>query len=154
MKTCTKCNQTKPETSFHKDKYKPDGLRSQCVDCTREHDQKRYYSNVEESRKRVREHRKKIDPAVLKIQNRNQKLKRAYGLTFEEVEELKKAQNYCCAICGVHESKAGKKGLVVDHCHNTGAVRKLLCSSCNSALGLVKENTNVLAKMIEYLTKE
>jgi hypothetical protein len=62
-----------------------------------------------------------------------------------------------CEICNVKDSgrgaTTGTKGnrIAFDHCHKTGAFRGWICSNCNKALGLVKDNTDLLRKMIEYL---
>lgn len=59
-------------------------------------------------------------------------------------------QGGCCAICGTHQSELINK-LCIDHNHITGAVRGLLCSKCNSALGYVNEDIKILKSVIEYL---
>lgn len=81
-----------------------------------------------------------------KLENRN--LIRRYGITVEQYKEMYKAQNGKCLICGKPEQK-----LHVDHCHETGYVRGLLCGSCNRALGLLKDNTDFLLKAIAYLQR-
>lgn len=60
-------------------------------------------------------------------------LSRKYGLTVEQYEAMLKAQKYRCAICG---GKNAKNRLAVDHCHDTGKVRALLCDPCNQHLGI------------------
>lgn len=76
-------------------------------------------------------------------------LKKLYGLSVEQYEAMYRAQNGVCAICsGVNVN--GRR-LAVDHCHKTGAIRGLLCSNCNFAIGLTKDNPDVLAKAISYL---
>lgn len=67
-------------------------------------------------------------------------------------------QNYCCAICLKPEKSLNNKKtkicrLAVDHCHKTGKIRQLLCANCNKTLGLIKEDTDVLKKMIDYIGK-
>lgn len=57
-----------------------------------------------------------------------------YGITQEDYDRMFDNQKGCCAICGIHQSKLKQK-LHVDHCHNTGKVRKLLCRNCNIHLG-------------------
>ena len=59
-------------------------------------------------------------------------------------------QNYKCKICGNGEEEAGHE-LRVDHCHNTGKIRGLLCSQCNTALGLLKDNPDNIQKALEYI---
>lgn len=55
-----------------------------------------------------------------------------------------------CKICGIHQDELIKK-LVVDHDHNTGIVRGLLCDKCNRGLGHFDDNINKLLNAIEYL---
>ncbi len=78
-------------------------------------------------------------------------LERKYGLSIEQYDALHKDQEGKCKICDSEESR-GKGGFHVDHCHETGKVRGLLCTSCNMMLGLVKDNKETLMKAIEYLS--
>ena len=57
--------------------------------------------------------------------------KNTYGITLEEAQELKKVQDYKCAICGIAEKEHSRGVLFVDHCHGSGKVRGMLCSHCN-----------------------
>lgn len=77
-----------------------------------------------------------------------------YGLTIDEYEQMIKEQNNCCYICGDPPEKSkGFKRLVIDHCHDTNKVRRVLCNSCNIALGSAKDDTIILQKMIDYLNE-
>ena len=76
------------------------------------------------------------------------KRKANYGVVPGWFESTSADQNGLCEICG---QLPGLNGLVVDHCHSTGRVRGLLCSPCNSAIGLLKENPATLLAAIEYL---
>lgn len=80
-------------------------------------------------------------------------LKALYNLSLEEHQELLIKQSHYCKGCGKSESEL-KRPLCVDHCHKTGKVRGLLCSSCNSAIGFVKDDIVTLSKLIEYLKDE
>ena len=82
---------------------------------------------------------------------RSQYLKRNYGLTFEEFEAMLSDQDNCCAICKSTKPLGRHKRFNVDHHNKTGNVRGLLCSNCNTALGLVNDNIHTLKSMIEYL---
>jgi hypothetical protein len=65
------------------------------------------------------------------------------------------AQKGCCAICGVHQNeRSDGKDLAVDHDHETGEVRGLLCTNCNTGIGQLQEDPEVLLKAIEYLKGE
>ena len=71
---------------------------------------------------------------------RNARLKHRYGITAAEYDAMYETQKGCCAICGKH-AEAGsspahwKNKLAVDHCHDTGKVRGLLCNDCNAGIG-------------------
>lgn len=72
-----------------------------------------------------------------------------YGITIEEYERIFEQQDGKCKIC---DNVANGKGrLHVDHCHDTGKVRGLLCSSCNIGLGLFKHNADLLNEAIGYV---
>jgi len=81
---------------------------------------------------------------------RNRELLRNYGITIEEYNELLFKQNGCCAICGVHHLELNRS-LYVDHNHETGEVRGLLCLHCNSTLGYAKDSIVILENAIKYL---
>lgn len=70
---------------------------------------------------------------------------REYGLTIDQVQIMEERQGGLCLIC-----KQAKK-LVVDHCHETGVVRGLLCKHCNTGIGLFKEDIQILESAIGYL---
>jgi hypothetical protein len=72
-------------------------------------------------------------------------LKAKYGITDEDYDAMAEAQGYRCAIC---ESDAP---FVVDHCHQTGRVRGLLCHNCNVGLGHFKDNPQILTAALQYL---
>jgi hypothetical protein len=81
-------------------------------------------------------------------QNRRATLKKRYGISPEDYDHMYTGQGGCCAICGEYRER-----LHVDHNHKTKTVRSLLCENCNRALGMVKEDTSLLEKAIEYLKR-
>ena len=99
---------------------------------------------------------KKTKPDEEKFNHRAYMLINKYDLTLTEYDELLSAQECKCAICGTHVTEAvlGRSHhLHVDHNHNTGEVRGLLCWECNSGLGKFKDDVSVLLKAVEYLTE-
>ena len=72
---------------------------------------------------------------------------RVYGMTVGDFEALREAQNNRCAIC----NGAFVKSPHIDHDHKTGAVRGLLCSSCNTGLGLLRDDPRLMRSAIKYL---
>ena len=73
---------------------------------------------------------------------------RLYGISFVEYNKKLEEQGGVCAICG---NPPGGKALAVDHNHTTGKVRALLCTKCNTALGLLNEEPILFERALEYL---
>jgi hypothetical protein len=109
-------------------------------------------ANDPERTKRDNERRKKAHHAD-PDKKRNAVLKRTYGITLKEYRQLYDLQEGKCAICECDRPDSGTDGLVVDHCHDSGLVRKLLCAYCNTGLGQFKDDVSLLQKAIEYLNK-
>ena len=89
---------------------------------------------------------------------KNGHLKRNYKITIEKYNEMLLSQNMCCAICLQEEKsldnrKNKSRDLAVDHCHETGKVRGLLCWQCNTSLGKFKDSIEILQRAIDYLNK-
>jgi hypothetical protein len=83
---------------------------------------------------------------------RKSNLKRNYNLSIEEYNHKLREQQHKCAICGVDATELTKR-LHVDHNHQTGKVRDLLCPNCNIGLGMFKESIKNIANAIAYLEK-
>lgn len=84
------------------------------------------------------------------------RLRRDYGITLEQYNQMLKEQGYVCKICGEPETKrhfkSGKLMLLsVDHCHTTGKIRGTICARCNLMLGKVKDDVKILSSAIDYL---
>lgn len=123
---------------------------------------KKYYKIICKSCKSLRE--KKYNEAnkeMIKRKSRkyywenpdkacDQRLKRVFGITLDEYNILLEKQGYKCKICERPTSDF-KKRLHVDHCHKTGKIRGLLCYTCNSGLGYLKDSIYLLFKAIFYL---
>ncbi len=85
---------------------------------------------------------------------RNHHLKRAYGLTLEQVDEAILAQDNACLICRKQFTDGKRMGRAcVDHCHVTGKVRGILCGYCNSGLGKFFDQPDLLEAAIAYLQR-
>lgn len=80
-------------------------------------------------------------------------LKKFTGLSLEEYLTLLSRQKGKCAICGTEAGNGRTKRLHVDHDHKTGQIRGLLCSNCNTALGLLKDDLDLLQNCIEYIKR-
>ncbi len=82
---------------------------------------------------------------------RNWNFKKKYGITLHDYDKMLIECNYKCNICEKKHREA-HNGLHVDHDHETGSVRGLLCKECNTAIGLLRDNTFLLDKAKKYLT--
>jgi hypothetical protein len=78
---------------------------------------------------------------------RNQHLKREFGITLDQYNELSRIQNNLCAIC----QRSFNKKLHVDHDHRTNQIRGLLCGNCNRGLGLFEDNSQFLKSATNYI---
>ena len=85
-----------------------------------------------------------------KRKDRERRRKNLYGVSEEQWTEMKIRQDNRCAICSKHADENGQE-LAIDHCHDTGKVRGLLCRECNLALGYLDDNINLFANAIKYL---
>ena len=82
----------------------------------------------------------------------NYQLKRNYGLTVDQYNAMFEAQKGCCSICGRHQSTLPTR-LCVDHNHQTGQVRGLLCPQCNKGLGHFQDSKDLLVNALTYMNK-
>jgi hypothetical protein len=83
---------------------------------------------------------------------RNSDLKAKYGISLATYNQMLRDQGHQCMLCEEKHGKTSWTTLVVDHNHQTGQVRGLLCRRCNSAIGFVDERVDVLARMIAYVS--
>ena len=84
---------------------------------------------------------------------RKHNLKSKYNITPKQYNLILLQQNNCCGICNEHKDTF-LKCLCVDHCHTTQKVRGLLCTKCNTAIGLLNDNINNLNNAIDYLNNK
>lgn len=136
-KVCNKCGEKKlAEEGFKYDEKKLTWA-SWCIECGKE-----YQRHMRKTRYTKVINGIKIDDY------RYQKL---YGLTAEDIYDKMADQDMKCAICEQPPNGRYKK-LHLDHSHETGKPRGMLCDSCNRMLGLAKDSTQLLNKAIQYLT--
>ena len=123
--------------------------RKPCIDCTDE--------GITTSRKAphpgprcATHHRaKRINK---RTSSQEQRWMQVYGITGEEYWRIYRYQLSTCAIC--QRANGSRKRLSVDHCHKTGIVRGLLCSTCNSrVLGHLRDDVEALERAIDYLNE-
>ena len=139
MKWCGTCKTVKPLIEFAKGKSQVDGLQGFCRPCGRNNQAKWRTGNREKANR---------------IAANSHRMKRL-GVTSEKYDELLASQGGVCAICKelcITKTTTGiQKSLAVDHNHETGQVRGLLCARCNTAIGLLGDDPIRLQYAANYL---
>jgi hypothetical protein len=139
-KRCSKCGIVKPISDFSKSRDGKRGpiLRSACKRCNSEQAMQWHVDN----------------PGRTVSQKRKLSLAR-YGLTPDEYNAMLDRQGGVCAVCGAAARRAHARDmrLVVDHHHETGQVRGLLCHRCNRAIGLLADDPVLMRRAIGYLLR-
>lgn len=74
-----------------------------------------------------------------------------YKTTLEHIQSLYDSQDGCCAICKVKFDGYPSKNCHIDHCHETGEVRGILCRKCNQGIGYFDERCDILESAKEYI---
>jgi len=138
MKKCTKCGEQKELSEFYANKGNKNGIHSECKGCHLEYKRTHPVNNVE-----TKGLYNKMNPHKAMVW----RLKSRYGITPEDLKEMKMSQDSKCAICNKDVP------LKVDHDHSTNVVRGLLCNGCNRGIGFFNENVSVLESAIRYLNK-
>lgn len=151
MRTCTKCGVAKPLDSYHKNSRQRGGLATRCKECANAAYKAWRESNPESFRAAQRRFHERNPNA-----DRDKHLRRKYGINSAQYDALLESQGGVCALCRKDESvvrraKSGRESLAVDHCHETGRVRGLLCFKCNTALGVFNDDPERLRAAIAYL---
>ena len=138
-KVCTLCGESKPNEQFHFTVSERGYRASRCKPCAREYERAR---NRELKRKNPEEYKRTRQRYMRKTR---------YGMAHSDYEELLLEQDGVCAIC--RRGDGTGQDLEVDHCHKTGLVRGLLCTSCNNALGMFRDDTRILLRARQYLAR-
>jgi hypothetical protein len=124
MKVCSNCLSAKPLEGFHSHAGFPAGKQSWCTTCI------------------ATDHR---------VHGRKRRFKWLYGLTEVEYDSMLTKQGGCCAVCGTQDPGGRFGHFVVDHNHETGQVRGLLCNACNMGIGQMADCAERLESAAIYL---
>jgi hypothetical protein len=137
MKTCPRCKEEKHASEFGR--LKDGSLYSYCKPChvLYGHEQRKKHPHQPGARQ-------------------GSHLKRSYGITRKEYDALFASQGGVCAICRRPEYASQRKdgkpsALAVDHDHQTGDVRGLLCAKCNQGIGALGDTIECLEAVVLYL---
>ncbi|MEV6398832.1 endonuclease domain-containing protein [Streptomyces sp. NPDC051907] len=172
VKRCSRCGEWRPRAAFASNRSTRDGLQAYCRECWAEYHQARQLAKGRKVRPRVpvpagykfchgcgetkpheEWHRNASASDGLStrckacrvIQGRAGHLKRQYGITEADRDEMIRSQMGVCSIC------LAAPAVHVDHCHETGRVRGVLCFNCNSGIGKLGDDPDTLGRAIAYL---
>lgn len=172
MKVCRDCKKELPLDLFARRSSAIDGKHSVCKACAVLRNKVYYLKHKDRLKKYTSEYRKANPEKVRIVQAeyhknnlekirayrrrkwvhfRSNELLKRYGITESRKQEMVEAQKGLCAVCD--SAFSGSADTHVDHDHNTRKVRDILCGRCNRALGLVKEDTRTLERLIVYIKK-
>lgn len=135
-KVCKRCGLEQPVDEYYPVRTGAAALRPWCKTCMGRRSASRR-STEEALRRRLETH-----------------LMSKYGITVDTYELMAELQGHSCAICGEDGRDAWFGRLVVDHNHETGAVRGLLCAKCNRGIGQFLDSVTILRSAIAYLEGE
>lgn len=130
-KQCPGCGVTKSLSEFHKNRSTCDGRHYACKECRKAESRKYLLNNPEAVKK--------------------SKYKTRFNLVLEQYHRMLLEQDGLCGICRKPESR--KRSFSVDHNHDTGKIRGLLCSRCNLGIGQFGDQIDLLNKAVDYLRK-
>lgn len=134
---CGTCKKEKPISRFSKNSHSKRGFKSNCKDCHNEYSKTIWYPKNKE--KQI------FSSSNWKRRNKNKVLATKYKTTEKAIVALFSISGNKCKIC--HSTN----DLCIDHNHVSKKLRGILCNNCNKALGLFKDNINLLKNAIEYL---
>ncbi len=164
-KTCIKCGEVKPLSEFTFHNRNKGQHRNFCHNCEKELWRKYHKSPqgkeksrewIESNQEKIAEYRRLYREDDVKRERskayHRARLLKEFGMTVDDYMALYEKQNGQCAICGSESASNGiRKNFCVDHDHETGKVRGLLCHNCNVSVGLMKDTPSLLRKAAEYL---
>jgi hypothetical protein len=137
-KKCSSCGEILPTTDFYRDSTTKDGFQYACKNC-----RKKAYGHRDTERYRD----------LTPDERKDMVLKRDFGIGLNDYHQLLEDQGGGCAICGTKEIKGKGSYHHIDHCHETGVIRGVLCHHCNTGLGAFSDNVHLFSKAIDYLIK-
>lgn len=145
-RVCTRCEQPKPLSGFHRSGTKKDRLQSRCKVCQ---------ATQAKAWKKAHPERTKATSKAWQSNNVPRRFERIlrvlYGITVEDWARMFNTQKGLCEICMV--GLGFDRTTHVDHCHKTGKVRGLLCADCNKGLGAFSDQPEVLRYAALYVER-
>lgn len=162
VQKCSRCQEEKSLTEFTRDNSRASGFQHRCKPCQKEYHaewrarsekyqqyQENYYQeNREYINERNRAYYYRNKEWLLPLMNQR-RFEKKYNITKEEALNILAEQDGC-AIC--HTDDPGRNGWCVDHNHDTGEVRGILCGKCNTGIAFLGDNVEGVSRAISYLS--
>jgi len=140
MKTCTKCGVEQSLDNFSIRNNRKSGRASQCKACYNRESKDREYGK---------------NRTYCPDKRRASLLRERYNMTVDDYDLMLELQDHSCKCCGLHKDNhykgKNKIPLYVDHRHDTGQIRGLLCGACNVGIGLLGDSVEGVRKALDYL---
>jgi hypothetical protein len=157
ISTCQDCGDTLNDSNWSPSMRSRYRKRYTCSSCWSKR-QRAYYDKYDSSVLARRNHQAKLKQSAWTPERREKERRRAYGnrirklygMSLLQYDIILKSQDGKCAIC-FRADPTGKGSFHVDHCHQTGEVRGLLCSRCNMMIGMASDSIEVLLRAVSYL---
>lgn len=167
LKQCTECELEKPREEFSKRQWANPSI-TRCKSCSRKKERREILS-LKDKEGNITHRECATCFQVLPLENfyknktksllceasckdceKERKLLTRYNMSYKTKELMYFQQKNSCKIC-MQLFEMNK--LCIDHCHKTGVVRGLLCSNCNVAIGMIRDDPKICLNMFEYLSK-
>jgi recombination endonuclease VII len=149
-KRCPRCKRVKTVSLFYRKITRTArgwAWDSHCIECRRAYCSN--YGTANRQRRNARLHAWRLrNPVAARKNDKRARLKRKYGLSEQQIDTMRAAQQSKCAICERITSR-----LFVDHCHTKGHVRGLLCQTCNTFLGWYERKADTILRFQKYIDK-
>jgi hypothetical protein len=139
---------------FYNDRSRKAGKSGRCKVCVNRTNKRYYLKNHEDTLDYMKTWREN-NATEFKRGYQDARMRKRYGITLEDYERMMVEQGGGCAICGLTENqwKNAPTKLCVDHDHDSGLVRGLLCRRCNVGLGALGDSEEGLERALAYLRR-
>lgn len=160
---CKGCGIEKPADDFFRDKRRKydAAIKMPCRECRSSEQKIHRANNLELVRRKERESWERHAGESGRSRKRVANLTRAAkdrGLTLDQLAEIYDGQDGRCAICGDEiffslPGRGNRHTACIDHDHDTGLIRGLLCQGCNTGLGLFRDDLGIVESAFIYLKR-
>ena len=150
QRRCNACDRILSLEQFYKDAKGRGGYGYRCKPCSKRISRDHRSDNYETHRQTDKAYRSRPD---IRARNRDVRLRRRYGIGAGEYDALLARQGGVCAVCYEDRRDSRDREMPVDHDHDSGAIRGILCDNCNRIIGLFQDDPRILRNAVRYLQR-